>query len=421
MANDIAGSPVTRLPWAGKQVRVEDVDPILSSLWKMSTDNLRVGANLNVRTSVLNLLICAPDSQSAFYASKLLRDLSSTHIARATLMILDQSTNAPDALDSWVTLRCFSMISDMMRHCFEQTTLLASGRAIKSLPATLLSVLKPHLPAYLWWIGDIRGEDETIFRRMAELCERVIIDSATFFQPEQDMQALASYCKETPQVALSDLNWGRLTPWRQLVAQFFDSPEYLPFLNGIELIEIEHVVAPLASVSEEESDDLSPRPTAALLLEDLGETAPNPTAALLLAGWLKGRLNMELIPDSEHNLRETTGGRYQWQMDHPAGKRQALLKIEPHEHPTLLLGSIYLVRLTCRIENRSAIFTIKRDPGHAHVQTSVEAVEASLPIRTVSLPERVKESELLHNELEITVHDQFFEQALSEIEFLLGG
>ncbi|HEX7737924.1 MAG TPA: glucose-6-phosphate dehydrogenase assembly protein OpcA, partial [Ktedonobacteraceae bacterium] len=211
MANDIAGSPVARLPWAGKQVRVEEVDTILSSLWKMSADNMRIGANLNVRTSVLNLLICAPDSQSAFYASKLLRDLSSTHIARATLMILDQRTDAPDALASWVTLRCFSMISDLMRHCFEQTTLLASGRAARSLPTTLSAVLKPHLPAYLWWIGDIRGEDDTVFRNLTELCERVIIDSATFSRPEEDIQTLASYCKDTPHVAVSDLNWGRLT------------------------------------------------------------------------------------------------------------------------------------------------------------------------------------------------------------------
>jgi hypothetical protein len=119
MANEIAGSPVRRLPWAGKQVRIEEVDMTLSSLWKMSADNMRTGANLHVRTSVLNLVICAPDVELAHYASSLLRDLSSTHLARATIAVLDQRADAPDVLDSWVTLRCFSMISDLMRHCFE--------------------------------------------------------------------------------------------------------------------------------------------------------------------------------------------------------------------------------------------------------------------------------------------------------------
>ncbi len=405
MANDIAGSPVTRLPWAGKQVRIEEVDTILSSLWKMSADNMRTGANLNVRTSVLNLLICVPDSQSALYASKLLRDLSSTHIARATIVILDQRAEAPAALTSWVTLRCFSMISDVMRHCFEQTTLLTSGHATKSLSATLARVLNTHLPVYLWWIGDTRGADDAVFRSLAELSQRVIIDSATFFQPEQDIHTLASYCKATPQTALSDLNWGRLTLWRTLVAQFFDGAEYLPFLNGIEHIEIQHAVAPLAEVNRTES----------------GEVSPNPTAALLLAGWLKASLNMELIQDSPRNQQNTADGTYRWLLDLPTGNQQALMEIQPHVQSGLRPGSLSLVRLTCQSENRRVIFTIKRDADSAHVQTSVESAETTRPIRTVNLPDRYDASELLHNEMEITVHDQFFEQALQELEILIGG
>ncbi|HEY0756670.1 MAG TPA: glucose-6-phosphate dehydrogenase assembly protein OpcA [Ktedonobacteraceae bacterium] len=404
MANDIAGNPVTRLPWAGKQVRIEGVDTILSSLWKMSADNMRIGANLNVRTSVLNLLICAPDTQSALYASQLLRDLSSTHIARATLVILDQSTEAPDSLESWVTLRCFSMISDLMRHCFEQTTLLVSGRVTTTLSSTLSTVLKAHLPVYLWWIGDTRGADDAVFRNMAELCTRVIVDSATFFQPEQDIHTLASYCKAAPQTALSDLNWGRLTLWRQLMAQFFDGPDYLPFLHGIELIEIEHAAAPLATTNRTES----------------GEVSPNPTAALLLAGWLKASLNMELVSASPENQHHTASATYQWLLDLPSGQ-QTLVQIRPRVQAGLLPGSLYMVRLTCQHKNRRVIFTIKRDADSAHVQTSVESAEQTRPIRTVNLPDRHKASELVYNELEITVHDQLFEQALQELELLLGG
>jgi glucose-6-phosphate dehydrogenase assembly protein OpcA len=405
MANDIAGSPITRLPWAGKQVRVEEVETTLSSLWKMSADNMRIGANLHVRTSVLNLLICTPDTQSALYASKLLRDLSSTHIARATLAILDQRAEAPDTLESWVTLRCFSMISDLMRHCFEQTTLLASGSATKTLVNTLSGVLKSHLPAYLWWIGDTRGSDDTIFRNMARLCERVIVDSATFSQPAQDIHTLASYCKTAPQVALSDLNWGRLTNWRQLLAQFFDVPDYLPFLNCIERIEIEHVVAPLAEMNRSES----------------GEVSLNPTAALLLAGWLKTSLNLDMVEHSSQNQRDTASGTYQWLLKQRGDEHQTLLQIQPRVQAGVHPGSLYLVRLTCKSGSQSTVFTIKRETDSNHVQTSVESPDSTRPVRTVNLPDKQNASELLHNELEITVHDQLFEQALQELELLLGG
>ena len=405
MANDIAGSPVMRLPWAGKQVRIEEVDTILSSLWKMSADNMRIGANLNVRTSVLNLLICTPDSQSALYANKLLRDLSSTHIARATLVILDQRADAPDMLESWVTLRCFSMISDMMRHCFEQTTLLAAGQATQSLPKVLSSVLNNRLPVYLWWIGDTKGANEPIFRALATQCERVIVDSTTFFEPEQDIHTLASYHKTAPQTALSDLNWGRLTLWRQLVAEFFDGPEYLPFLNGVEHIEIEHVADPQAPARRAES----------------GEVSLNPTAALLLAAWLKASLSMEIIPGETPSQESTSAGTYEWSLQLPSSTQPALMQIRPRIQAGLLPGSIYLVRLTCTSGEQRVVFTIKRDADSAHVETSVDAADKTRPVRAVNLPDRHRESELLHDEMEITVHDQLFEQTLQELELLLGG
>lgn len=397
MANDIAGGPVKRLSWAGKQVRIEEVENTLSSLWKISVDNMRTGANLNVRTSVLNLVICAPNVEQARHASKLLRDLSSTHIARATIIVLDQRPDAPDALDSWVTLRCFSMISDLMRHCFEQTTLLLSGHAIHALSSVLPAVLKAHLPVYLWWIGDARGADDAIFRTVAEMCQRVIVDSATFLHPEQDIHALASYCKGTPDVAISDLNWGRLTPWRQLVIQFFDVAEYLPFLDGLEHIEIEYVATP-------------------------GEqSAPRPTCALLLAGWLNGRLGLSLSAEREKNLHDTTGGAYQWLLDLPSGTQRATMQIQPHLQADLLPGSIYLVRLTCNVENRRAIFNIKRDADTSYVLTSVESVQEARPMRTVNLPDKHEESELLRKEMEIMVHDQLFERTLQEMALLIDG
>ena len=67
------------LPWAGKTVHMNEIEGVLASLWKMSADNLRAGANVNVRTRVLNLVICTPGVETAQRASKILRELSSTH------------------------------------------------------------------------------------------------------------------------------------------------------------------------------------------------------------------------------------------------------------------------------------------------------------------------------------------------------
>jgi len=405
MANDTAGSPAIHLPWAGKQVRIENVDAFLSSLWTMSVDNMRTSANVNVRTSVLNLVICVPDVESARYVTTVLRDLSSRNLARATIVIMDDNAQAPDLLDSWATLRCFPMISDVTRHCFEQTTILTSGKAIRAVPNSLPSMLKAHLPVYLWWIGDHKRVDDTIFRRVAEMSQRVIVDSATFFQQESGMHSLASYCQTTPTVAVSDLSWGRLTDWRQLIIQFFDIPEYLPFLTDIQKIEIEHVTAP----QNAQRSGIQAR----------GEISPNPTSALLLAGWLKARLN--LIQVEEQTLQhDISSGSYQWRLKQPAGSQETLLQINPHMQTDLQPGIIFLIRLTCLSAGKQATFTIKRDTDTNHVLTSVEADQDTRPVRRVNLPAGHKVSDLLRSELEITIHDQLFEQALQEVDQLLA-
>jgi glucose-6-phosphate dehydrogenase assembly protein OpcA len=416
MAKDTVDGPGIRLPWAGKTVRIENVEEELAFLWKMSADNLRTGQNVNVRTSVLNFVICAPDIESAQHASKLLRDLSSTHLARVTLLILDSSSSAPANVSTWITLRCFSTFSDLMRHCFEQTTILTIGAAVRSVANILQPLLKPDLPVYLWWIGD-PPDNDTIFSSLIELSNRVIVDSTSFFNPEQDIRTLAELFQVSPNCALSDLNWGRLTPWRQLVAQFFDVAEYRPYLAGVTSIEIEHAAVPLAMPMRTEEGDVS----------------PNPTRALLLAGWLKDRLGWTL-PSDAHCYRDTASGTYQWQLERPTisypstrGKTGRLgsaqdgtISIRPKVQSELRPGSICLVRLTSSIENKQATFTISREENLDTVLTSVELSQETRPQRTVSLASVHNEGELLHDELEITGHDYPFEQTLQEVAELLA-
>jgi glucose-6-phosphate dehydrogenase assembly protein OpcA len=423
MTREAINSPGPRLPWAGKTVEIENVEEELTFLWRMSADNMRTGQNTNVRTSILNLIICAPDVESAQRASALLRHLSSTHLSRVTILVLDSKSEAPAGITTWVTLRCFSVISDIMRHCFEQTTLLVSGGAIRSTSNIVQPLLKAQLPVYLWWIGD-PPDNDSVFNDLVELSNRVIVDSTTFFNPEQDIQTLALLCQASPNCALSDLNWGRVTPWRQLIAQFFDVVEYRPYLAGLNSIEIEHAAAPFATPTVTESGDVS----------------PNPACALLLAGWLKARLGWSLASDSSENIHDTASGTYRWLMESIASQRttrslgsphgktgkagnaqMATIAIRPQVQSQMRPGSICLVRLISNVEGRQATFTVNREGDPDHVLTSVELSRETRPQRTVSLAAAHDESELLHDELEITGHDYLFEETLQEVAELLGS
>jgi glucose-6-phosphate dehydrogenase assembly protein OpcA len=418
MTNETLNDPGIHLPWAGKIVRMEEVEDVLSSLWRMSADNLRIGANLSIRTSVLNLIICAPDVETAQRVSIILRKLSSTHLSRVVILILDSSENRPNAITAWVTLRCFSVISDLMRHCFEQTTMLASGSSIRFVANIIQPLLKPDLPVYLWWLGDPPDQNDPTFAGLVDLSNRIIVDSTSFFSPEQDIRTLAALFQASSDSALSDLNWGRLTPWRQLTIQFFDVPEYRPYLAGVDSIEIEHAVAPLAVPTRTEQGDVS----------------PNPTRALLLAGWLKARLGWTMV--SKEYL-DTASGTYHWIMERTANLRTtrsltpirsktgklgntASISIRPRVQTEMRPGSICLVRLVSKMENKQATFTISREEDLNTVLTSVELSHETRPKRTVSLAAENNEGELLRDELEILGHDYLFEQTLLEVAEMLS-
>ena len=414
MTNDTADNPGIRLPWAGKLVRIEEVEEQLSFLWKMSADNMRTGQNTNVRVNVLNLVICAPDIESAQHASRVLRELSSTHLARVAILILDQNEEKPAALSTWVTLRCFSMYSDLMRHCFEQMTVLASGSAVRALGNIIQPLIKPDLPVYLWWLGDPPASGDSTFSNLMDLSDRAIFDSTGFFNPEQDIRTLAALSEASPNCALSDLNWGRITPWLQLVAQFFDIPDYRPYLAGVNSIEIEHAVIPVMAQVRTEQGDVS----------------PNPARALLLAGWLKTRLGWTIAGDASQSQHDTASGTYHWNMERsprttrmltsPKSKTgKASISIRPQVQSEMRPGSICLVRLTSDIENKHATFTISLEGDTEHVLTSIELGQEVRAKRLVSLSAVHNESELLHNELEMVRHDYLFEQILREVTELL--
>jgi len=422
MTNEATNLPGPRSPWAGKAVQFADIEQELSILWKISADNMRTGQNSGVRTSVLNLIICAPDIESAERASKLLRALASTHLARVAVVILDETIPSA-SVSSWITLRCFSMLSDLMRHCFEQITLITTGSASRSIAHILQPLIKPELPTYLWWLGDPPAESTISFKGLVEISNRVIVDSTSFFHPEQDILTLASFCQETPDCAISDMNWGRITPWRQLIAQFFDVMDYRPYLSGVTSIEIEHAAAPLAMPIRSAEGDVS----------------PNPSCALLLAAWLKGSLNWSLSPRAASAAqRDPATGTYHWILErataangaHPVGAPRAktgklsapetvTIDIRPQAQSHMRPGSICLVRLLSNAEGKRATFTINREGDPDHVLTSVELTQETRPQRTVSLAAAHKESELLREELEILGHDFLFEETLQEVAALL--
>src|SRR4029079_14429722 len=130
----------------------------------------------------------------------------------------------------------------------------------------------------LWWP---HGEpaDDPRFLKVADMVDRVIVDSATFAAPEAGLARLAALLdhdggQSGAGTAISDLSWSRLTPWRELIAQFFDAPALVPHLAEITRVVVDY---------EARVDAVADR-----------------SQALLLVSWLAARLGWRTAgPSSE--------------------------------------------------------------------------------------------------------------------------
>ncbi len=221
------------------------------------------------RACVLNLVVYSTVQDDRAAIDQLLEAVTEEHPCRALVLIADREASQPK-LDAYVSTRCQISPKGGKQVCGEQVTIEAGGTIVDTVATAISPLLVPDVPVFLWW-KDIPQSDDQLFDRMAAMSDRVVIDSAAFDNPHDDFLSLARVIREHGKfMRVSDIDWGRLTAWRTLVASFWDVPDYRPHLDQISRIDIEY----------------SP---SALKPEDVA------AQAWLVVGWLASRLGWEVV------------------------------------------------------------------------------------------------------------------------------
>jgi glucose-6-phosphate dehydrogenase assembly protein OpcA len=353
------------------RIDVRAIERELTALWKQAAEDQDENGHAVTRTCVLNLIVATAGGRATDDVTETVASLTMRHPNRA-IVISAQAGAEAELLDAWVQAHCQMPGPGRPQVCCEQITIEARGTAVARVPGTVLPLLVPDVPVMFWWP---RGEpfDDPLFPRLCDLANRVIVDSASFAAPEDGMPRLASLLAERK--AVSDLAWARLTPWRELIAQFFDAPAMLPHLDALERILVEY---------EAQEGGASDR-----------------TQAFLLVGWLGARLGWRPA-DSAQVTDDTTLLTLAW----PDGRRVAveLRPVEPKDDALDHLA-------TCTLECARGRFTVGRadTPDAAVARSEVEGMQ---PIQRVVLLQRMGEADLLAEELRLLGRDYGFEGAL---------
>ncbi len=360
-------------------IDIRAIERELNDLWKQLAENANGEKQQAVtRTCVLNLIVVTGGGRAAEHATATIARLTGRHPNRA--FVISAAPNArKDVLDAWVQTHCQMPSPGRPQVCGEQITIEARGSAVDRVAGTLLPLLVPDVPVMLWWP---RGEpvDDPRFLKFADMVDRVIIDSATFAAPEAGLARMAALLEHDGRqsgagTAISDLSWSRLTPWRELIAQFFDAHALVAHLAEITRVTVDY--------------------------EARAGAVADRSQALLLVGWLAARLGWRTANPPIERPDGTT-----LHLASPTGAPIAV-ELRPAAPADDALDRLSALAIECR----RARFKIARDdtPDCAVARSEIEGMQ--LIQRKVRL-ERLDEAELIGEELRLLGHDQTFEAVL---------
>jgi len=338
------------------------------------------GSHAIARAAVLNLVVYADRDVHAMRAARTALRLSLRHPSRVIVVYGDRSREGADVE---VRLHCHVPRADETTHVYyEQVLARVRGDADDRIASVVIPLLVPDLPVFLWWTGT-PPQDTRRFDDLIALADRLIVDSSDFARPDRMVPVIASLAtrQRGQRFGVTDLNWTRLTPWRELLAAFFDVEAWRPCLDEI------------VGVRAGFSVDMDGR--------DI-----HPSQALLLVGWLASRLRWQT---KGHLAPSEAGGLLFRLLRRDGGPID--VRIRPRFENGIEPGDTSGVRVQARHAGSLYEFVLKRAPDPRHITASVIVDGDTRSLRVVPLPSPGVE-ELLREELAIVGNDHVFEEAL---------
>lgn len=366
----------------------------------------REQAHSVARAAVLNLIVVATRDVHAQRAARISAELATRHPSRAIVILSDRD---PSAAAPSITLHCSAQPSDGdrlapfdaeasgsrdgspaksagRRLTYEQILVRARGPVEERIASAVIPLVLPDLPVFLWWtetppIGSRR------FEELLALADRLLVDSADFPRPAETLAALWRACVRSEGQGVTDFNWTRLTPWRELVTQFFDVPAWRPFLAGVRGVRASFGV-------DADGRDI------------------HPSQALLFIGWLASRLGWQ----TAEKMAPSEAGGLLFEMRRVDGA-SIWTRVRPRFERGIAEGDLSGVRIQAELDGRAADFHIRKTPDARHATTTVIIDGATVLERVVLLPPS-NVAQLLGEELTIMAADAVYEDALAALEAL---
>ena len=394
-------SPVSSNPsWHGEDVTIGDVLAALDGIrYQFARAEAGDDEHLHPRNCVMTLIGVAPSDQDEKVASLATQAIAMEHPAQA-IVIREDAPLTGQRLDAWITTDVRRPQASCAVEC-ELITLHVRGPAEDHMAALLDPLLVSGVPTYLWWLGTPPfGRPELL--DALRICDGLVVDSASFDEPYHSFQRMSGMLKLAHhRLGLADMQWSRLRPWRETIAQFFSPLERRGFLNGISEVGVDYA----------------------------GEGRGNRIVASLLAGWMASALGWTL-------RRATAGSGGVVVAHYESNGRTIDMEFRSVAKEGLAAGELSAVRIagvakgtTFRLgvhhnpeRTRSADvdFPERRRGDTARVLLTMIEIGEGDPLRHVQQLQSEDEVSLILDLLSTGTHDEVFNRSLSSAAELMA-
>lgn len=395
-----------------RQVNLDAIEQELDGSWREANAYLASTAGHGVaRNSVLTLVVVTQGLTEAQLLLDAIHTLSAQHPSRAIIVSADPNQPGQD-----MQAHIATYVGGGANYG-EDIVIETQRDATRHLPGVVLPLIVSGLPSVLWWTGEPPWGSE-LLEALVDGSDRFAVDTSEVTNVEKSFVSLADIMRrKLARCAVSDISWTSQAPWRDMVAQFFDSLDLRPYLGGIERVTIEY------AAGEE-------------------DTPTNTSQAYLFSGWLASRLGWRINRtqpggvdgNRQHILQDANGhvvnleinARYNvpqshwWNREAQAAAGGNGAHSGTSSTPWVRYGALMSVHITSRVQGQRGTFAVARERDLAHATTLCQAPNCHVPSQTVHL-QSIGERELLADQLRNLGHDPVYEDALMATALIIGG
>ena len=274
-------------------------EQILKSLGKLWTslgqEEKQQGKPTVLRACAMTLIIATDDPDGGYAASQTISELMREHPSRG--IVIAVSDEAEKGLAARVLAQCWKPFGKAQQICCEQIEITARPEEWPHIGPTLVGLTAADLPVAFWCrhkaaLSPFATQDEKAgVQAVIDVSTKVIIDTAG----EDALAALDLIARIRAQGrTVADLEWTRLTAWREPIAQIFDNPARENRLSNFRAVEIAYT-------------DARPHASALYLAGWLSAPYRSKVSFTKVQGHGPGLHRITLQSDSEQIVFERTG------------------------------------------------------------------------------------------------------------------